>query len=354
MSETIPAEIADELSRSDRSTYFEQRIFTLSPFGIFGTAALIFLSMFGLYVFAAVMSHDSILLESGGRMAISSGARMALILSLLLAVIPSVQRYVRLSERANVLGFARVLRGGLAQALDITRQIQKDARLGRASLLGLIFGFFTVAAIYFAFAAHGDAGAALGPKLWFGGVTVLLCISFARGVELSRASALRTNRAIERDLIIDLLRIELLDVWGRTAAQIALIWFTVSAVACLLFLSSEINLLTVLFLLSCIGMGLWVFVATMSRIHRKIRAVKQAELDRIRCEIDVARTKLADSADAALRIPGLLAYEARIAEVAEWPFDQTTLVRVGASSLIVTVPWFGQAVAQYFIEHLAH
>jgi hypothetical protein len=50
----------------------------------------------------------------------------------------------------------------------------------------------------------------------------------------------------------------------------------------------------------------------------------------------------------------LLAYEARIEAVPEWPFDQTTLYRVCASALILTVPWFGQAIAGYVIEHLAH
>lgn len=29
----------------------------------------------------------------------------------------------------------------------------------------------------------------------------------------------------------------------------------------------------------------------------------------------------------------------------EWPFDQTTLARVTASSLVLTIPWFGQAFA---------
>ena len=33
---------------------------------------------------------------------------------------------------------------------------------------------------------------------------------------------------------------------------------------------------------------------------------------------------------------------------------RSTLVRVGASALILTVPWFGQAVAGYMIDHLAH
>jgi len=57
---------------------------------------------------------------------------------------------------------------------------------------------------------------------------------------------------------------------------------------------------------------------------------------------------------AAARMHGLLAYEKRVVDAQEWPFDQSTLVRVGASALILTVPWFGQAIAQYVVEHLSH
>ncbi len=49
---------------------------------------------------------------------------------------------------------------------------------------------------------------------------------------------------------------------------------------------------------------------------------------------------------------GLLAYEARIAAVPEWPFDQHIAVRVGASALLLAVPWFGQAVAAVVVERL--
>jgi hypothetical protein len=52
-------------------------------------------------------------------------------------------------------------------------------------------------------------------------------------------------------------------------------------------------------------------------------------------------------------LQGLLAYEARIMAVHEWPFDQTTLMRVGASALILAVPWFGQAVAAFVVERFA-
>ena len=59
-----------------------------------------------------------------------------------------------------------------------------------------------------------------------------------------------------------------------------------------------------------------------------------------------------DDDRAAAQLHGMLAYEKRISDAPEWPFDQSTLVRVGAYILIPTVPWFGQAIVQYFVEHM--
>ena len=55
------------------------------------------------------------------------------------------------------------------------------------------------------------------------------------------------------------------------------IWFTISAVTCLLFTSRETTLFTVILLLGCLLMGVTVFVGMMERVHRKIRAVKREE-----------------------------------------------------------------------------
>ena len=87
-------------------------------------------------------------------------------------------------------------------------------------------------------------------------------------------------------------------------------------------------------------------------INADLPGVKDEELEGIRARIDDVRTRAHVDADAAQRLQGLLAYETRIAAAPEWPFDETTLMRLGASALILTVPWFGQAIAAYLIERL--
>jgi hypothetical protein len=126
----------------------------------------------------------------------------------------------------------------------------------------------------------------------------------------------------------------------------------ISAVAFLFFVGGDLNWLTILLIAACAGMGIGMFASIMSRIHRQIVSAKAAELEHVRCQIDAMRAAMTTDDHAATRLHGLLAYEKRISDAPEWPFDQTTLMRVGASALIVTVPWFGQAIVQYFIEHL--
>jgi hypothetical protein len=273
--------------------------------------------------------------------------RLALTLSLLMTVILCAQRFARQRERADVYALAAVMTGGLAQAKDSTKLTPDNAKLLGATLVGLAIGGVADWLFYF----HGSGAGALLSRIWFSAITLLLVLSFVRGAELTRTSARVSVARIRQSLVIDLLRIDRLSVWGRGAARSSLIWFSVSAVSCLLFISVS-KVLTIVFLLGCLTMGIVNFVVMMEPVHQQIRATKAAELERIRTDIDAVRS--AQTADMAVRLESLLAYEARIMAVPEWPFDQTTLIRVGASALILTVPWFGQAVAGYMIEHLAH
>ena len=127
----------------------------------------------------------------------------------------------------------------------------------------------------------------------------------------------------------------------------------ISAVACLFFVGGDLNWLTILLIVACAAMGIGLFVSIMGRIHRRIAAVKAAELEHVRCRIEVMRATMHDDNQAAAQLHGMLAYEKRISDAPEWPFDQPTLVRVGAYILIPTIPWFGQAIVQYFVEHMA-
>ncbi|MBS0470022.1 MAG: hypothetical protein JSR60_03035 [Proteobacteria bacterium] len=340
MAEALPAEIAAEFIVSDRKAYFEQRLFVLSPLGTWGTAAVIFALFMALYALAAGID---------GFAFFGPTTRLAFVLTLLLTAILAVQRAVRMRQRADTPALARVLRGGLPQAISFGHLTPDAHQLWLATGIGILIGAAFDYVLYF----RGMPMENLATRAWFSLITMLMVMTFTRGAELTRSGSDSTSAAIRDDLIVDLLRIDDLAVWGRNAARFAIIWFTISAFSCLLFVSSNITIFTIALLLGCLAIGTAVFFAMMERIHRRIRGDKRAELERVRGEIDGLKHKAVSDPAAAACLQGLLAYESRINAVQEWPFDQTTLLRLGASALILTVPWFGQAVAAYLVDHIS-
>jgi hypothetical protein len=190
--------------------------------------------------------------------------------------------------------------------------------------------------------------------VWFAAMNAFTAALFARGVVQSARGTEIWARAIDQSLVIDLLRIDSLNVIGRYGARSALIWFSVAGAILLFFVGNNMNGLTLGVLLLAAVMGIWIFVRPMERVHRRIRAAKAAEIETVRREIQTARVQAPHDAAAATKLQGLLAYEARIEHVREWPFDQPTAIRVAAYVLIPAIPWFGQAIAGYFVAHFAH
>ena len=322
-----------------------------SPFGTLATTAILFALMFGSFLGIAALEHVSTIKRTASLFAFSGAAWPALVLSLLCCAALGMQRYARLREAADAPAYARILTGGMATAAGITDYYAPGARFGRATITGSLVGLIISAAVCIAESREGHPMPP-GALIWFSGATIFLSILFARGIEQTRAGGRAYAGVLNAELKIDLLRIDTLAVLGRSAARGALIWFVVSAVACLFFLGNDLNWLTIALIVSCAAMGTGMFVSIMLRIHRQIKAAKDAELEHVRRQIDAMRATMHEDTAAAARLHGMLAYEKRISDAQEWPFDQSTLVRVAAYVLIPTIPWFGQAAVQYYVDHL--
>ena len=63
------------------------------------------------------------------------------------------------------------------------------------------------------------------------------------------------RRVLNAELKIDLLRIDQLAVLGRSAARTALIWFVISAIACLFFIGGDLDWLTIALIVCVCGDG---------------------------------------------------------------------------------------------------
>jgi hypothetical protein len=328
---------------------FESALFESSPVGTSGTTLAIFLGL--LASFGAVLAIDgySPISAADRRFELEPGVWPAFVLSLLVAVALGMQRYARLRERADQPDLQKVM----PRCADFEirmRSPEAIRQLRWATAIGALCGVApTLAAVPRELIGRDPA-----IYLWFAAANSLVGALFARGIAQSVRGIRNWTGAIDDGLIIDLLRIDSLNVIGRHGARNALIWFSVAAVILLFFIGNNMGPVILAILALAAAMGIWIFMRPAERVHRRIRAAKQVELESIRRAIQDARGHAPHDAGAAAKLQGLLAYETRIQAVREWPFDQPTAFRVAAYVLIPAIPWFGQAIAGYLVNNLVH
>ncbi len=88
--------------------------------------------------------------------------------------------------------------------------------------------------------------------------------------------------------------------------------------------------------------------------HRRIREQKARELAALRSRIARDRAALEREGEGAARaardLPALLALEARIASVREWPFDASSLMRFGFYVAVGLGSWLGAAAVERLLD----
>lgn len=329
--------------QSDCWTPAEEVIYDRSPGGPLLTTAAMFAVLVGAYALAAWIDHVPWIVRVGHDPDIDHRAWIAVCLTLIVCSVLGLQRYSQLREAKDAPDFARAVQADVVWAPTFSRM-----RLRSFTVIGMVIG----AGFFLWFLTPAQFQRSWATSVWFTLMAMTLAALFFRGIELTGAAARHTRRVVRTGLHVDLLRIEQLYPFGRAAARTALIWFTVSAATLLLFTHGGLSLYTIALGILCAAIGIWVFVGTLGLVHQEIRKAKAAELEALRAEIDVVKQALGYDTAAPAKLQSLLAYEARIDAAPEWPFDQTILVRVGASALILTVPWFGQAIAGLVVDHL--
>ena len=322
----------------------ETRLFRASPFGTAATSVLIFAAGAGVFLLIALAIGYPLFSAAG----VTLGRTVpGLVSPLLLAAALGLNRYAELRQLAEVPSFAAITSGAPPTAAMFGPPSSEHR--GLASLEGAAIGA-VVAYFGVPVAVMHDYPAIYA---WQCGLIVLLCVMFMRGALMTARSWRKLGHIIEHAVRIDLLHIDRLSVIGRQTARQALVWFSIAAIVCLYFVGGDIGFTTAAMLLGCTGLGLWIFFHPMTGIHHRIRVAKSAELDRVRDQIEHASREERHDPRAAARLPGLIAYEARIQAVREWPFDQSTLIRVGAYLLLPALPWFGEAIVSALVQRVA-
>lgn len=328
---------------------FEQTLYNISPLGTLGTTLAILLVFLGTFAAALALDRYTPVIHAASGWMLSPGVWPAFVLSLLVTVALGMQRYVRLKDHDDDAVLETIMPG--------CREFEArmlDARGRRGLRIATVLGAILGAAATWVFVPRTVIAAHPAMYLWFGLVQAIVTALFWRGIVASARGAENWALAIDNSLKVDLLRIDQLNIIGRQGARNALIWFSVAAVIFLFFIGNNMGWMTLAILALAAVMGLWIFIRPMERVHQRIRAAKQAELETVRREIAAARAEAPREASSTAKLQGLLAYEARIEAVREWPFDQPTAIRVAAFVLIPAIPWFGQAIAGYFIANLVH
>ncbi len=193
---------------------------------------------------------------------------------------------------------------------------------------------------------------AFGPQLfWSVGANTLLFFIIGSTAFHSFASADLPRRISSRIAELDLLDAEQRAPFGRIGLRRAFYWVGGSTVASLLALGLERPFGLFLILGGTFAIATLSFLGPTLAIRERVALAKRSELDRVRARIRQARNVVLDVAqgqDEALRqaLPGLLAYEARIEAVHEWPFDLGTVLRFAALLTIAAGSWLGGALVE--------
>jgi hypothetical protein len=197
---------------------------------------------------------------------------------------------------------------------------------------------------------------ALDDRAWRVIRDVMIWILSIRLILVVIGSSWRVSRLTERAARIDLLDLRGLAPLVRVGMRNALAF--VLAISLLAAMSGDQLALpvTLATMATVTVVGAFALALPVRGARRAIRAAKDTELLAVRAAIhrtrDLALNGDADMARDRMHLGDLLALEARIASVVEWPFDLGTLVRF---MLFLTLPlasWIAAALVERLVSYL--
>jgi hypothetical protein len=198
--------------------------------------------------------------------------------------------------------------------------------------------------------------AALDDRFWRFVRDVTIWTLSIRLIVVVIGSSQRLSRLSESAARIDLLDLRglapLVRIGLRSALAFALAASMIAAMS-----GDEVALPVTLVTMAIVAaVGAFTMLLPVRGVHRAIRAAKDAELLAVRGAIARARTAAvvggAATAEDAMRLGGLLAYETRIAGVGDWPFDVGTLVRFGLFLALPLGSWIAGALVEWGVSRV--
>lgn len=268
----------------------------------------------------------------------------------------------------TVLAFitAFTLGGGLTSLAKATQEFERLRRILRLDDAGFdVYRcrlFPNARALFIAASVGGFAGTALilSPRIFSplrqGSPSVHSFFSMILLFGLMGAFALITYRQsqvfneVGRQVVeVDLLEPGAFSPFAALGLRNAGFWFIGSAIASLLMTGAGNMWIIAVVIVVTLGFGVAALIVPSRGLHAHIRERKREELGLIRAAIANERAILFSTAEPSPNPPrmhAMLAYEARIESVREWPFDTSTLSRFGLFLLIPMISWIGGALVE--------
>jgi hypothetical protein len=327
------------------------------PWGWFAAfVALALLIVVGMLLWWAVFGLWDTLFDPEQPLGISYDGRNHMTLGVLLAFVWSSTLWIRRGVQRDVrrLGeSAGMARAEIAEALERNWRPAEPARLGMF-VAALMLGFVIIpltSAVGFAYAGWDMH------HVWaIANHTAVFYLMFEGGW-LAVESWGTIHRFMRRHLSVDLLDRQEIASIGRIGGRGALIWLGGCTIASSLTWGMErvAPLVTILSVLLAFATLSLLLPALMAR--GSLRDAKRSELERVREKIARARETVLEGAGPAVSeqaavLQGLLAYEARIESVREWPYDPPTLIRFAVFAVIAAGSWLGGALVERALSAL--
>jgi hypothetical protein len=300
----------------------------------------------GVYLASAGLLADLSVFGAGRVRLARFNAALGLVLAYVCASLWLGQRWARrdLDELRGVVEGGEAEWAGWAERVATPRV---TGLLGAALLGGLVGGLVDLIG---GRASYDTTGIWHGHVVW---VWILNPVLFALMGVLVRMSALRARlyQELGRRARVRIGDIAPLAPFVRAGMRIALLWFLGTSLACLLLVDTDAPALVLSVLLVTTAIALASLLAPSRGVHERLREAKRAELAWLRVEIARSTEALRrGDAAAANTLPALLAWEARVADSSEWPFDASTWLRFALLLLVPIGSWLGGALVEHVVE----
>ena len=284
------------------------------------------------------------------------GPRLALILIAVTGFLVGSHAYGRRALVRDLEEIKPLLRGSAQEQAALVREAESRTPRPRSwigSLVAIPIGLLVVTS------ADPSLPYLLSHDPWshdlvwaLGSNAVLFAIMGRIAVQTFQTDALFAR--VEGHLAcVDLLRPSALTPFARRGLRTAFQWIGGSSIASLILVNQGFSWPTGLVLVGTLGIGTFAFLLPMRGLHRRLRAAKEAELERVHAAIERARDGLLNETGVsaeAVRMPGLLAYEQRIAATPEWPLDAPQIARFGLVVALGLGSWVGGAVIERLVN----